>query len=171
MHVMNEQSRAATENVPTPERIVARYIRLLRQGRGWSQQEVAEKMRAYGYEWSQATVTRLESASRPIRLNELADLAALFGVPVMQFLESGSPATGWDDLEALDSELASLTAEREALKTRVDEASYRAMVAAVHEGELRAQLARIDGRLGTLMRWHPQAAKGPEEPPEDNEER
>ena len=39
-------------------------------------------MQAYGYQWSQATVTRLESASRPIRVNELADLARLFGVPV-----------------------------------------------------------------------------------------
>jgi transcriptional regulator with XRE-family HTH domain len=159
MHVMNEENRAATENVPRPEQIVARHIRLLRQGRGWSQQEVAEKMRPYGYEWSQATVTRLESATRPIRLNELADLATLFGVPVTQFLESRGPGSGWDDLEALDNELASLTAERDALKAQLDEACYRAMVAAEYEGSLRAQMARIDSRLETLIRWHPKAAE------------
>ena len=77
----------AAENMPTPEQFVARQLRLLRQGRGWSQQEVAEKMRPYGYQWSQATVTAWNPPTRPIRLNELADLAILYGVPVEQFLE------------------------------------------------------------------------------------
>ena len=113
------QRKNATENMPTPEQLVARQVRLLRQGRGWSQQEVAEKMRAYGYQWSQATVTRLESASRPIRLNELADLAILFSVPVTQFLESRDLEFKWDDLEALESEIASLTKERDVLKAEL----------------------------------------------------
>jgi transcriptional regulator with XRE-family HTH domain len=90
--------------MPTPEQLAARQLRLLRQGRRWSQLEVAEKMRAYGYRWSQATVTRLESASRPIRLNELADLATLYGVRVAQFLESGTP----DDIETLEAEIRNL---------------------------------------------------------------
>ena len=119
MHVMNEPRNDAAANVPTPEQLVARQVRLLRQGRGWSQQEVAEKMRAYGYQWSQATVTRLESASRPIRLNELADLAALFGVPVTQFLESRDLDFEWDDLETLENEIASLTQERDVLKAEL----------------------------------------------------
>ena len=92
--------------MPTPEQLVGRQVRLLRQGRGWSQQEVAEKMRAYGYQWSQATVTRLESASRPIRVNELADLAMLFSVPATQFLDSRVLELAWDDLDALEHEVA-----------------------------------------------------------------
>ena len=156
---MNEQRKNAAENMPTPEQLVARQVRLLRQGRGWSQQEVAEKMRAYGYQWSQATVTRLESASRPIRLNELADLAILFSVPVAQFLESRDLDFQWDDLEALESEIASLTKERDALKTELDEKRYLAMVAAEREGAAAAALARVNGRLGALLRWHPQAAE------------
>jgi len=159
MHVMNEQRKNAAENMPTPEQLVARQVRLLRQGRGWSQQEVAEKMRAYGYQWSQATVTRLESASRPIRLNELADLAILFSVPVAQFLESRDLEFKWDDLEALESEIASMTKERDALKADLDEKRYLAMVAAEREGEAAAALARVNGRLGALLRWHPQAAE------------
>ena len=125
MHVMNEQRKNPAENMPTPEQLVARQVRLLRQGRGWSQQEVAEKMRAYGYQWSQATVTRLESASRPIRLNELADLAILFSVPVAQFLESRDPEFEWDDLESLEREITSLTKERDTLKADLDEKRYR----------------------------------------------
>ncbi len=159
MHVMNEQRKNATENLPTPEQLVARQVRLLRQGRGWSQQEVAEKMRAYGYQWSQATVTRLESASRPIRLNELADLAILFSVPVTQFLESRDLDFQWDDLEALESEIASLTKERDVLKAELDEKRYLAMVATEQEGAAAAALARVNGRLGALLRWHPQAAE------------
>ena len=65
MHTMNEPTGDTSASVPTPEQIVGHQVRLLRQGRGWSQQEVAEKMRAYGYKWSQATVTRLESAYPP----------------------------------------------------------------------------------------------------------
>lgn len=159
MHVMNEQRKNAAENRPTPEQLVARQVRLLRQGRGWSQQEVAEKMRAYGYQWSQATVTRLESASRPIRLNELADLAILFSVPVAQFLESRDLEFKWDDLEALESEIASLTKERDALKADLDEKRYLAMVAVEREGAAAAALARVNGRLGALLRWHPRAAE------------
>ena len=156
---MNEQHKNAAENMPTPEQLVARQVRLLRQGRGWSQQEVAEKMRAYGYQWSQATVTRLESASRPIRLNELADLAILFSVPVTQFLESRDLEFKWDDLEALESEIASLTKERDVLKADLDEKRYLATVAAEQEGAAAAALARVNGRLGALLRWHPRAAE------------
>src|SRR5689334_14637275 len=104
MHVMNEPRQNATAQTPTPEQLVGRQVRLLRQARGWSQQDVAERMRPYGHQWSQATVTRLEAATRPIRLNEVADLAALFGIPVAQFLES--PDFEWEDLEALELEIA-----------------------------------------------------------------
>jgi transcriptional regulator with XRE-family HTH domain len=159
MHVMNDQGRNTSEDTPTPEQQIGRLVRLLRQGRGWSQQDVAEKMRSYGYQWSQATVTRLESATRPIRLNEVVDLAALFGIPVSLFLESGDPGSEFDDLEALEREITSVTAERAALLTRLEEAKYLAMVHAEQESTTRAELARIGARLDTLLRWHPHGAE------------
>ena len=113
-------------------------------------------MRAYGYRWSQATVTRLESASRPIRLNELADLAALYGVPVAQLLESGAP----DDIEALESEIDRLIAERAGLLERMAEAAAAAALLADTKAEAAAHLTRIDGRLQALMRWRPRAEEG-----------
>lgn len=55
-------------------------LRTLRMARGWSQQHVADQMRAFGYAWGQSTIGKIEAASRPMPLNEIAALAALFGV-------------------------------------------------------------------------------------------
>ncbi len=159
MHAMNQPDQHAAANLPTPEQLVGRQVRLLRQGRGWSQQDVAEKMQAYGYQWSQATVTRLESASRPIRVNELADLARLFGVSATQFLDSRARDLAWDDLDALEREIEELTAERREIqehldrqKALVDEAEAGCAVVAAH-------LAHVDSRLGILMQWVPDFAE------------
>jgi transcriptional regulator with XRE-family HTH domain len=48
--------------------------------RGWSQKEVARQMKAYGYDFHQTMIATFEAAQRPIRVRELADLAALYGV-------------------------------------------------------------------------------------------
>jgi transcriptional regulator with XRE-family HTH domain len=156
MHVMNETHRPAAADLPTPEQLVGRQVRLLRQGRGWSQQEVAEKMQAYGYQWSQATVTRLESASRPIRVNELADLARLFGVPATQFLDSRARNFAWDDLDALEREIEELTAERREIREHLDRQEALAEEAARGRASVAGHLARVDSRLEVLMQWVPQ---------------
>jgi transcriptional regulator with XRE-family HTH domain len=156
MHVMNETHRPAAADLPTPEQLVGRQVRLLRQGRGWSQQEVAEKMQAYGYQWSQATVTRLESASRPIRVNELADLARLFGVPPTQFLDSRAGDFAWDDLDALEREIEELTAERREIREHLDRQEALAEEAARGRASVAGHLARVDSRLEVLMQWVPQ---------------
>jgi len=155
MHVMNEDLQRAT--VPTPEQLFGRQIRLLRQGRGWSQQDVAVRMKPFGYSWSQATVTRLEAATRPIRLNEVFDLAMLFEVPPGQFLESSGQDFEWDDLEALEREIEKLTADRAKLEDYHRSAAAAADDAARHMAAISADLARINGRLDVLARWHPAA--------------
>ena len=156
MHVMNETHRPAAADLPTPEQLVGRQVRLLRRGRGWSQQEVAEKMQAYGYQWSQATVTRLESASRPIRVNELADLARLFEVPATQFLDSRARDFAWDDLDALEREIEELTAERREIREHLDRQEALAEEAARGRASVAGHLARVDSRLEVLMQWVPQ---------------
>jgi transcriptional regulator with XRE-family HTH domain len=78
---------SAGPGMPTPEAMVGQELRRLRMERGWSQEEVARRMAAYGYDsWRQSTVGRTETAQRPLRLNEAVHLAALFGVPIMQLL-------------------------------------------------------------------------------------
>lgn len=143
--------------MPTLEQLVGRQLRLLRQGHGWSQQEVAEKIRPFGYQWSQATVTRLESATRPIRLNELADLALLYGVPIEQFLEPEVQDFAWDDLDALDREIKRLTAEREGMQAQIEKAESAACASARITAQAVIYRARLDSRLEALKRWRPQA--------------
>lgn len=89
----------------------------------------------------------------------MREMTALFGVPVTQFLESRDLDFEWHDLETLENEIASLTQERDVLKAELDETRYLAMVAAEREGAAAAALARVNGRLEALMRWHPRAAE------------
>jgi transcriptional regulator with XRE-family HTH domain len=142
--------------MPTAEQTAARHLRLMRQGRDWSQQEVANRMKAFGYSWRQSTIGKIETDARPVSLNELADFAAMYGVPVAQFLESGAP----DDLEALEREIEALTEERAMLEHRMTDARAALEHASFRHAELAAALARIEGRLQGLMRWHPRTREG-----------
>ena len=108
-------------------------------------------MRAYGYKWSQPTVTRLESATRPIRVNELADLAMLFDVPVTQFLDLRAREV--NDLDALYVELGELSAKRDYIKSERDKETALMQGAAQVAAALSADLARIDGRAQVLEEW------------------
>jgi transcriptional regulator with XRE-family HTH domain len=155
MHVMNELLPGAEAPDPTPEQLVGRHVRALRQEHGWSQQDVAARMRAYGYRWSQATVTRLETASRPIRVNELADLAMLFGVPKWEFLEPQEDFP-WDDREAVAREIGKLLAERFEIKEHLDNQIAMAEEAARGRAAVAAHLSSIDDRLEALTRRLPQ---------------
>ncbi len=161
IHVMNE-ARQTDASLPTPEELAGRHVRLLRQRRGWSQQEVAEKMRAWGYEWSQATVTRLEAATRPLRLNELADLALLFEIPLGELLGLRESSFESDDPDAVERELSQLATALVELQQKHSLAHGRALglqqkaaEAQNDEADLEATLMRTGGRLEVLMRWHP----------------
>jgi len=74
-------------NTPSPEAWTAARLRDLRKERGLSQQDTADRIRAFGFTWSQATVTRLEAATRPTTLNEIAALATLYGVKLAELLD------------------------------------------------------------------------------------
>ena len=77
---------AAADGHPDPEVQAGRALRRLRRARGWSQEEVAQRMKAYSYDFHQTTVAKIEAAQRPIRVRELADLAALYGVEVHELI-------------------------------------------------------------------------------------
>ena len=49
-------------------------------------------MNALGHSWHQTTVVKTEAAGRPLRLNEVTDLADVLGVEVSYLL--GPPLTG-----------------------------------------------------------------------------
>ena len=156
MRVMNDEHWAASADMPTSEQLAGLQVRMLRQARGWSQQDVADAMQAFGYDWSQATVTRLEAATRPIRLNELVDLAALFEIPVAQFLEFPLAGFDRDDLAAAEREIETLTADRAELVRERDAAVRARAIAAQHHDALAAELARVEARIDVLARWRQQ---------------
>ena len=73
----------------TAEQAAGRELRRLRTARGWSQEEVARRMTARGHGWHQALVAKTEAAQRPLRLNEAADLVALYGTGLESLAISG----------------------------------------------------------------------------------
>lgn len=119
----------------TAEEVAGQELRRLRIGLGWSQEEVAERMKNYGYEWHQTLVGRIEAANRPLRLNEAVDLAALFDVPLERLLRAAP------EIDA------------DTLRVRIAEARQRLEVAEQRYAELHAlwdegtaQLARLGPR-------------------------
>ncbi len=64
------------------EAAVARNVCHLRQGRGISQQQLGSDLFVHGFGMNRATVAELESGAKALRLNEVAAIAAYFGVPV-----------------------------------------------------------------------------------------
>lgn len=60
------------------ETAVGARVRALREAKGWSQQEIADRMKRRGFDWMQSTVAKTEAAARPIRINEAFALARVF---------------------------------------------------------------------------------------------
>lgn len=116
MHVTHETDRAAPAK--TPEQLAGDEIRRLRKAQHWSQEELARRMAVYGYDWHQTTVGRTESGERPLRLNEVVHLAALFRVPVTQFLLPVDLT-----LKQIDKEITWQAKAREEIRERAE--TYR----------------------------------------------
>src|SRR6266567_4117252 len=136
-----------------PEAEAGRALRLLRQARDWSQEEVAARMRAYGYDFHQTMIAKIEAAQRPLRVRELADFAALYGVEVQDLVY---PPTG--SLPETDQEIAEVTARRDMVQAQADEARRQLDSAheAVHHAEAAyrasaAETAVLEGRLASLL--------------------
>jgi transcriptional regulator with XRE-family HTH domain len=91
------------------EKILGQKVRQLRTERGWSQEQLAEKLNSLGWAVHQTTIAKLEGGARPIRIAEADTLAVAFGLPIeaMWYM----PVTG---------EPWSLTQMRDSLK-RTDE--------------------------------------------------
>jgi hypothetical protein len=68
------------EGNETPERQAGTKIKTRRIELGMSQEQLSDEMRRLGHSWHQTTVAKTEVAGRPLRLNELTDLARILGV-------------------------------------------------------------------------------------------
>jgi transcriptional regulator with XRE-family HTH domain len=160
----NPQPTTASEDRPDPEVQAGRALRRLRVARGWSQEEVGRRMKAYGYDFHQTMIAKIEAAQRPLRVRELADFAALYGVEVHELIY---PPAG--SLTELSREIATLTDHLKAADKNVQNRRQaldkaQAAVAAAeedfrkHEGEaamLRGRLTYLEAQRKKLAEWEP----------------
>jgi transcriptional regulator with XRE-family HTH domain len=64
------------------DRNFATNLRTMREAAGLSQEELASRMAAEGFSFSQATIWKIEQLQRPVRLAEAAALAGAVGDPL-----------------------------------------------------------------------------------------
>jgi transcriptional regulator with XRE-family HTH domain len=62
---------------------VGAEVRRLREDRGWTGDELADRLRAVGLDFTQAAVVNLEGRRQTVALHELVALAAVFEVPLL----------------------------------------------------------------------------------------
>ncbi len=68
------------------ERQVAARVREMRRERGWSQATLCRRLCEAGWPMDQTVLSNLERGERPLRLAEVAALAAQFGVSPLSLL-------------------------------------------------------------------------------------
>lgn len=95
------------------ERVMCDKFRMLREERGWSQKDLAEKVREYGFDFHQSTIAKLESGARPLRVAEMYALSHVFRIPpgAVFFMAYSTPEED-DGLDPFDS-LTRLLAQQE----------------------------------------------------------
>jgi transcriptional regulator with XRE-family HTH domain len=134
-------------NAEDPELMAGQEIQALRKAHKWSQGELARRMKAYGYDFNQALISRIELGQRPLRVRELVDFATLFGVQPAALLKPW-PQMPLSEVEAAIAELEPALKEAWALADKLLTAQGDAM--------------RIEGQLNLLRqrRDYLKGAKG-----------
>lgn len=123
------EHKADSDDELTPEGLAGEQLKRLRIARGWSQEEVARRMSAFGVDWHQTTVGRTETAQRPLRLNEAFALAALFGVGLVGLTAPprvDPSALSDEELVAKDAELVELIEDLGEQRREAEERMERA---------------------------------------------
>jgi transcriptional regulator with XRE-family HTH domain len=118
LNLVESNQVAAGVERPDPEVQAGRALRRLRLSRGWSQEEVARRMQAFGYEFHQTMVAKIEAAQRPLRVRELADFAALYGVEVQELIHAPNGS-----LEDVAKEIAEVKAQWHRAQQQADESA------------------------------------------------
>lgn len=111
------------------------------------------RMTAYGYDFHQTMIAKIEAAQRPLRVRELADFAALYGVGVQDLIY---PPTA--SLSETDRKIAEVSASRDEAQVRAAESREQLEVAreTVLQAEIayraaEAEVAVLKGRLAFLL--------------------
>ena len=120
---------------------MAKNVRWLREVRGLSQQQLGADLGMH-----QTTVAKLEAGSKPLRLNEIATIAAYFEVP---------PASLWEESMAIlrERSIAVVLAEISEVEAAMETANV-AIIELVRKAQLASELANKveDDRREAMMR-------------------
>ena len=123
------------------EATVAKNVRWLREVRGLSQQQLGADLGMH-----QTTVAKLEAGSKPLRLNEIATIAAYFEVP---------PASLWEESMAIlrERSIAVVLAEISEVEATMEAANV-VIIELVRKAQLASELANKveDDRREAMMR-------------------
>ena len=130
------------------EATVAKNVRWLREVRGLSQQQLGADLGMH-----QTTVAKLEAGSKPLRLNEIATIAAYFEVP---------PASLWEESMAIlrERSIAVVLAEISEVVATMEAANV-VIIELVRKAQLASELANKveDDRREAMMRQRIAAAR------------
>jgi transcriptional regulator with XRE-family HTH domain len=149
-----------TEGLGSQERQVGRQLRRVREQRGLSQQDLADRMKSLGgpyTNWRQSTIYKIEQAARPLRINEMFDLAGALGVPPETLLAFDVDAAV---LESQISETEELlrqaeTAHAEAaehLQAFYDRSAHQRSMMELNERDTALRTTRFKATLEVLYR-------------------
>lgn len=124
-----------------------------------SQQDLAEKMRAAGWKWTQATVWSVESGKRPLRLAEARTLAELLRTDLSRLLKDDTQALGSTvglekatarltrSFDELQSARGSFEDSRSTLEQRLDRARQLYQHSKDPDPDLSNAIARAENEL------------------------
>jgi len=96
------------------EATVAKNLRWLRESHGLSQVQLGSDLALHGFGMHHTTVALVECGARPLRLNEVAAVAALFQVPIASLWQKRAETPDERDAEIRDMREAEVRDMREA---------------------------------------------------------
>ncbi len=126
------------------ERIIGRKVKLLREERGWSQSELATRLRELGLDLHQTTVAKMEAGRRPLRVSEAVAIAQAMKLPPNAFFWLPVPGEDRSLAQARD-ELAKTEQSAEAAsRTLLDVVETFAQNYAMEISHLRAMTELVN---------------------------
>lgn len=136
---------AKTTSAPTIEQRTGAYIRVLRERKGWKQDGMAKRLTVAGFPMHTSTYSKLESATRPLRVAEASVIADLLGVELSDLLTSPVPSTEEEQLRRLELELEDVERELGPLRARQEQLQEEIRVRRWYVHQLHQKSSGKDG--------------------------
>ena len=127
----------------TAEETVGANIKTRRAQLGLTQAQLAEAMQGLGHSWIQTTVAKTEAADRPLRVNEVADLARVLDVRVPELVSTDAD---WA-IESINTTLAMHGANANRLESEIEELNRQVAVKTQALEETRKRIQELQAEF------------------------